>query len=104
MLCVFVLLFKVVAGSACLADGQREGVPATEQGSTATVSAASPEDGGVCVLGEGEGCHCACAHAAPIPCHHPHALALSFDGFRDSARASAHLPSITGSLLRPPIA
>lgn len=102
------LLFKLVTGAVCLADGAYPtSVPNRSVIESATYSAVAESthlDETACRLGETGGCHCACAHAVPLA----HAIASDAggvgSGFEPAFLSSGYLPAPPGSLLRPPIA
>ena len=69
--CLVALLFKLTAGSLCLADravsDPRAAALTAQTVSDQADSASSLDAADGCVLGEGAGCHCDCGHAAPLP-------------------------------------
>jgi len=104
--CFVTLLFRVFAGSMCLADGLGSALDSSAIAGPLFVVAAdhsSSESG--CVLGETAGCHCACAHSIPLP---PNSSAATHVGIRRTpdwpAVLTNSIPTLVGSLLRPPIA
>jgi hypothetical protein len=97
------LLFKLVAGTVCMADGLTS--PQAPLAPVAVAAAMVDTDSGSCVLGEAGGCHCACAHAAPVrPTTHATERIAHVAGHEWPLIASCYLPPHAGSLLRPPIA
>ncbi len=109
LLAVAVLLFKLVSGSICVADGAaaQSALAATDAVPVAVWVAASGDDAdaaNTCLMGEGSACHCACAHTAPLPAGALLALTGMDAPLAPSMRHSGFTPAISGSLLRPPIA
>lgn len=108
LLAVAVLLIKLVAGTACLADAPEKRLVSTNTVSAASMPAdtviatVSVDDSGTCVLGEAD-CHCACAHTVTLPTTAPLAIARVESRFDDFTIHSGFTPATTGSLLRPPI-
>jgi len=106
-LCVFVLIFKLMTGVICLADGPTS--TATADGTTLgavgpLAEATGGDEGGDCVLGEAAGCHCACAHAAPLTAVVAIDALARTTGVEPTFLSSGYQPAPPGSLLRPPIA
>jgi hypothetical protein len=104
-LCVFVLVFKLMTGAICLADGPTSGVAADDSAAaSATAGPTAGDEGGNCVLGEAAGCHCACAHAAPLTAAVAIDAMARMSGVEPTFLSSGYAPAPPGSLLRPPIA
>ncbi|GAB3793610.1 hypothetical protein [Dyella agri] len=105
VLALAVLLIKLVTSSVCLGDAPSQRLVAAQAavGVAALAVDAGTDDG--CLLGEAGGCHCACAHSLTVTSASV-AFALSPQPERlEPARSdTGHLPAVTGSLLRPPIA
>lgn len=103
LLAVFALMFKLVGGSLCAADGVSYDTQAQR---SAVVQAAADVagDDGDCLLGEGGACHCACTHAVPLPTMVTFHLAAEVLPSELPAAASGYRAEPTASLLRPPIA
>ena len=106
LLAVFALMFKLVGGSLCAADGMRY-APGTEAQRSAVVQAAAStagdEGAGDCLLGEGGACHCSCTHAVPLPAMVSFHLAAEILPSELPAAIFGHRAEPTASLLRPPI-
>ncbi|QNK01531.1 hypothetical protein [Dyella telluris] len=107
-LVVAVLLIKLVSGSLCLADGGERDMSVSQGHVVATAAfdapATQPAGDGDCLLGEGTACHCACAHAATLPASAMLAIGMHVAPFVSASVPLGRVPSMTGSLLRPPIA
>ena len=106
-LCVAVLLFKLLTGGMCLADGLS--FP-PDPGVTVAVAQVDSlqthdNDGRGCVLGEAGGCHCTCAHSVPLqPASEATRTIVSDGRFTRPLIPLSFKPAPPGSLLRPPIA
>ncbi|MBD8899326.1 hypothetical protein [Rhodanobacter sp. DHG33] len=104
MVCA-VLLIKLATSSICLGDasGKRFAVTQAPTVAAALTADADTDDG--CLLGEAGDCHCACAHTLTLVSRGL-ALVLSPQPARLEAASAAadRLPTLVGSLLRPPIA
>ena len=103
-LCVFVLLFKLVTGTVCLADMPASSTPSKADVTLTQMSVDLAQDGGDCLLGEAGGCHCACAHAVPLTGFDTSNTAALTADFESPFISSGYQPAPPGSLLRPPIA
>lgn len=107
LLAAFALMFKLVGGSLCAADGVRYASGTGTQRSAvvqASATVAGDEDAGDCLLGEGGACHCACTHAVPLPAMMTFALATETLPSELPAATFGYRAEPTASLLRPPIA
>ena len=108
VLVMAVLLIKLVSGSVCVADGgERDGFSGRVSVAAAAAMQATPQvpsDDGACLLGEGGSCHCACAHAATLPVSLVLAVGNPGMSLVIPSADAGHVPAVTASLLRPPIA
>jgi hypothetical protein len=108
VLMVAVLLIKLLSSSVCLADGgERDVFPAKTHvaiAATFDAPAIGQSGDGDCVLGEGAACHCACPHAAALPMSVALSIGTPTEAFLVATADADRPPSVTGSLLRPPIA
>lgn len=105
VLAVAVLLFKLMTTSICLADPPASSPAAAANTPTqlSSINISAPDDAG-CLLGEAGGCHCSCAHNMPVPIGIAWVLPRQDMSAMPFPAASAVIPDITRSLLRPPIA
>ena len=106
LLAVFALMFKLIGGSLCAADGPRYDAGTDAQRSAAVqmmASVAGDEGAGDCLLGEGGSCHCACTHAVPLPAMATLQVAAAILPAELPAASSGHHAERTATLLRPPI-
>ena len=108
VLVMAVLLIKLVSASICVADGgERDGFSgraSVAAAMTIHATAQAPSSDGACLLGEGGSCHCACAHAATLPVSMVLAMGNPGMPLAIPSADAGHVPAMTASLLRPPIA
>lgn len=109
LLVAAVLLIKLVAGTACLADRSTPGVSYADGVPVVTVAQIAGDDtlatdDSTCLLGEAGDCHCTCAHTATLPATSCFAMSRLDARFDAPMALTGYRPAALHADIRPPIA
>ncbi|MBS0556730.1 MAG: hypothetical protein JSR27_04870 [Proteobacteria bacterium] len=102
LVCVATLLFKLFAGTVCMADAAMACVSSGD----AAIAAVALDDANAneaCLLGEAGDCHCTCAHATPVPSDAIVVRSVLATTAHTPFDTSRYTPTHAASALRPPI-